>query len=142
MVAVLEVVSPGNKSCRHRMEQFVGKAVEMLRAGVHLVVIDLFPPGPRDPEGLHKAIWNKFLDNDFTLPGDKRLTLASYAAGDLPEAFIEPVGVGGKLPDMPLFLSPDVYVPVPLEATYEVAWETMPTYWRDVLEGRRKVNGP
>lgn len=142
VVAVLEVVSPGNKSSRHRMEQFVGKAVEMLRAGVHLVVIDLFPPGPRDPEGLHKAIWNRFLDNDFTLPGDKRLTLASYAAGDLPEAFIEPVGVGGKLPDMPLFLSPDVYVPVPLEATYEVAWETMPTYWRDVLEGRRKVNGP
>lgn len=136
VVAVLEVVSPGNKHSRSAIGQFVDKAVGMLRAGIHLLVVDLFPPGSRDPEGLHKAIRDEFLDNDFALPNDKRLTLASYAAGDLPEAFIEPVAVGGTLPDMPLFLSPDVYVPAPLEATYEAAWETMPAYWRDVLDQR------
>ena len=43
------------------------------------------------------------------------------------------VTVGDALPDMPLFLTPDVYVPVPLEATYQSAWDGMPAYWRDVL---------
>lgn len=135
VVAVLEVVSPGNKQSRHEFEQLVGKAIEMLRAGVHLLIVDLFPPGSRDPEGIHKAIWDEFLDHDFALPKEKPLTLASYAAGAFPEAFVEPVAVGGKLPEMPLFLSPDVYVPVPLESTYQAAWETMPAYWREVLEG-------
>jgi hypothetical protein len=38
---------------------------------------------------------------------------------------------------MPLFLTPDVYVPVPLDSTYTAAWEGMPAYWREVLAGTR-----
>ncbi|MGH7138005.1 MAG: hypothetical protein ACREHD_19825, partial [Pirellulales bacterium] len=87
------------------------------------------------PEGIHEVIWNQFADSQFILPEQRRLTLASYAAGDDPESFIEPITVGALLPDMPLFLSREVYVPVPLEATYQSAWETAPIYWRDVLEG-------
>jgi tetratricopeptide (TPR) repeat protein len=37
--------------------------------------------------------------------------------------------------DMPLFLTPGVYVPVPLEKTYQSAWEAVPSFWRDVLTG-------
>lgn len=133
VVAVLEVVSPGHKSNRRCMEGFIEKAVEMLRAGIHLLVIDLFPPGPRDPFGIHKPIWDEFVDNEFDLPADNRLTLASYAAGRYPEAFVEPVAVGSRLPDMPLFLSSEVYVPVPLETTYQSAWETVPAYWQGIL---------
>lgn len=51
VVAMLEIISPGNKSSRHALRAFVEKAVDMLRAGIHLVIVDLFPPGPRDPEG-------------------------------------------------------------------------------------------
>lgn len=58
---------------------------------------------------------------------------ASYLADDWPEAFVEPLAVGAALPDMPLFLTPEVYVPVPLESTYQAAWETQPAYWRRVL---------
>lgn len=134
VVAILEVVSPGNKSSRQALQKFINKAIEMLRAGVHLLVVDLFPPGPRDPEGIHKAIWDEFIDNGFTLPADSRLTLAAYIAGTYPEAFVEPTAVGRELPDMPLFLSPDLYVPAPLDATYGSAWEKMPAFWRDVLE--------
>jgi hypothetical protein len=136
-VAVLEVVSPGNKGSRYELDQFVKKAVEMVRAGIHLLVVDLFPAGPRDAEGIHKAIWDELVDNQFALPEERRLTLASYAAGDYPESFVQPVALGITLPDMPLFLSPDVYVPVPLEATYQAAWETMPAFWREVLEEQR-----
>ncbi len=46
---------------------------------------------------------------------------------------MEPVGIGEPLPEMPLFLTPDVYVPLPLEDTYQAAWEGMPAYWRGVL---------
>ena len=53
------------------------------------------------------------------------------------------MAVGDTLPEMPLFLTPEVYVPVPLEATYRAAWEGVPEFWRDVLSaapanGRKK----
>lgn len=140
IVAVVEVVSPGNKSSRIGLEKFTSKAAELLRAGIHLLVVDLFPPGPRDPQGIHKAIWDELTDNDFALPQDQRLTLAAYAAGACPEAFVEPIAVGGELRELPLFLTPETYVPVPLEATYQAAWETVPAYWRGVLE-RSQING-
>jgi hypothetical protein len=133
IIAICEIVSPGNKNSRHGLRAFVDKAVNILRAGIHLVILDLFPPGPRNLQGIHKAIWNKFNDNDFTLPPGKPLTLASYIGGPVPEAFVEPTAVGAVLPEMPLFLTPDVYVPLPLEATYQSAWEAVPAYWREVL---------
>ena len=50
------------------------------------------------------------------------------------EAFVEPTAVGTALIEMPLFLTLEVYVPVPLEATYQSAWEGMPAFWRGVVE--------
>jgi hypothetical protein len=50
------------------------------------------------------------------------------------DRFVEPVAVGDVLPDMPLFLEPEFYVPVPLEATYQSTWEGVPQFWRDQLE--------
>jgi hypothetical protein len=41
VIAVIEVVSPGNKSTKHAIRDFVEKAVTLLRAGIHLLVIDL-----------------------------------------------------------------------------------------------------
>jgi hypothetical protein len=137
VVAILEIVSPGNKNSRHGLLAFVRKAVEILKGRIHLLIVDLFPPGPRDPQGIHKAIWDEFIDSDFALPPDKPLTLAAYIAGEWPEGFVEPTAVGLRLPDMPLFLTPDVYVPVPLEATYQSAWEAVPSFWRDVLTASR-----
>lgn len=134
VIAAVMIVSPGNKSNRHAIRAFVEKAVTALHAGIHLLIVDLFPPGPRDPQGIHKAIWDELIDNDFALPEDKPLTVAAYSADQFPEAFIEPVAVGDRLPDMPLFLTPDVYVPTPLEATYCSAWEVFPSFWREVLE--------
>lgn len=134
VIAIVEIVSPGNKSNRHGVRAFVEKAVTALRAGIHLLIMDLFPPGPRDPQGIHKAIWDELSENDFTLPEDKPLTVAAYSTDEFPEAFIEPVAVGDCLPDMPLFLTPDVYILTPLEATYRAAWEVFPSFWRAVVE--------
>src|SRR5437868_7001187 len=122
IVCVLEIVSPGNKGSRSALRSFVEKSVELLRHGIHLLVVDLFPPTPRDPYGIHKAIWDEFEEEPFELPKGKPLVLAAYVAGDLDAgiettAYVEPVGVGDRLPDMPTYLERDAHVPVPLENT-------------------------
>src|SRR5262245_7004090 len=50
VVAIIEIVSPGNKESRHAIRSFVEKAADILNQGVHLLVVDLFPPTPRDPQ--------------------------------------------------------------------------------------------
>jgi hypothetical protein len=51
LVAFLEVVSPANKDRARHVEDFAAKAVDALDLGVHVLVVDLFPPGPHDPYG-------------------------------------------------------------------------------------------
>lgn len=79
------------------------------------MIVDLFPPGPRDPQGIHKAIWDELIDNDFALPQDKPLTVAAYNANPIPECFVEPIAVGDSLPEMPLFVTSDIYMPLLLQ---------------------------
>lgn len=136
VVAVIEIVSPGNKDSRHALSAFARKAVALLQAGIHLLIVDLFPPGRRDPQGMHKVIWDRLRDEPFTLPPDKPLTLAAYAVGAETVAYVEPVAIGDTLPDMPIFLTADRYVPCPLEASYQTAWEQYPLPLRPPLEGR------
>jgi hypothetical protein len=45
------------------------------------------------------------------------------------------VAVGDVLPETPLFLEPDAYLNVPLEATYQAAYHGVPQRWKRVLEG-------
>lgn len=74
------------------------------------------------------------MDNNFILPPGKPLTLAAYIGGPIPEAFVNVTAVGLTLPEMPLFLNPEEYVPLPLEATYQSAWEAVPAFWQNVLQ--------
>jgi hypothetical protein len=134
VVAIIEIVSPGNKEGRHAFRSFVEKAADILSQGVHLVVVDLFPPTPRDPQGIHKAIWDEFGDEPFDFLPERPLTVASYIGGDLPTAYVESVGEGDHLPAIPLFLTEYDYVPCPLDATYEQAWAVFPAMLKDVLE--------
>lgn len=136
LVALLEIVSPANKDRQEHVQAFAQKAAEALDAGVHLLLVDLLPPGPHDLAGMHGAIV-AFLEGSgagYDLPPDEPLTLASYAAGPVLEIYLEHLAPGVSLPEMPLFLSPDRYVGVPLEATYTSAYRGMPAFWREVLE--------
>jgi hypothetical protein len=134
IVALLEIVSPGNKSARYAVRSFVEKAVEALYRGYHLLIVDLFPPGPRDPQGIHAAIWGEFSDDAAPLPAGEPLTLAAYSAGPVKHAYVEPTAVARDLIDMPLFLTPGEYVNVPLETTYQAAYRGVPRRWREVLD--------
>jgi hypothetical protein len=136
LVALIEIVSPANKDRAASVRDLVEKVCAALRHGCHVLCIDLFPPGPADPRGMHNAIWEEFDAADDVLVADKPLTLAAYVAAAVAEAYVEPIAVGDTLPDMPLFLESFGYVNVPLEATYQSAYRGTPAYWRAVLEGR------
>lgn len=134
LVAILEIVSPGNKGSAHALRSFVAKTTECLDQGINVVVVDLLPPTRRDPHGIHGAVWGELNDEPFALPAGKSRTLASYAVGDAVTAYVEPLAVGDALPDLPLFLSPERYVRLPLEPTYAQAWADVPPPYRHRLE--------
>jgi hypothetical protein len=132
VVAFLEIVSPGNKHSQLAVQQLLEKLADALTQGLHLLVIDLHPPGRHDPDGLHAALWG-------TTPGvsaKQPLSLAAYRADTSPTAYFEPISTGDTLPEMPLFLTPDRYVNVPLEATYQTAWRGVPERWKQVIAGQ------
>jgi Protein of unknown function (DUF4058) len=134
VVAFLEIISPGNKGAQHAFRRLVDRAARLVSQAYHLLLIDLIHPGPRDPQGIHAAIWGELCGGDYAAPPGKPLTLVSYDAGYPPTAYVEPVAVGDVLPDIPLFLAHDWYVNVPLEATYRAAYRGVPQRWKPVLE--------
>jgi hypothetical protein len=136
LVALLEIVSPGNKSSRSALKAFVAKACEFLEHRIHMLIVDPIPPGRRDPNGIHAAIWDEVQDEPFHLPEGKPLTAVAYECGPTTRAFIEPFAVGDRLPDMPLFLEPESHILVPLEITYQMSFATIPIRWRRVLEAK------
>jgi len=77
IVAVIEIISPGNKGSKSEFRAFVEKTAALIQQGVHLLVVDLLPPTKRDPLGIHKAIWDEFEEEDFELPPDQPLVLAA-----------------------------------------------------------------
>lgn len=135
IVAMVEVVSPGNKAARNPLRSFLEKAAELLDKRIHLLILDLLPPGKRDPHGIHGAIWEEITGQELTARPEKPLTLAAYESALTVRAFVMPVAVGDLLTDMPLFLEPAAHVLVPLEATYQRAWAVLPRRWQRVLEG-------
>ena len=145
MVAVIEIVSAGHKSSRGRFDTFLLKVLGLIGAGVHVLLVDLHPPGPRDPRGLHAAVWSRLTGQDGSVGGNgavrgngaaaATLTQASYLADFPPRAFAEPTRVGGELVRMPLFLTTEDYIEAPLPETYAERIAGLAKPWRNDLTG-------
>src|SRR5207248_2913041 len=105
IVAMIEVLSPGNKSSRHAIRSFLDKAVAALDGGVHLLLVDVHPPGPRDPHGIHGAVLNEIGTEDYVLSAERPLTAVAYTGGADVEAFVAHFAVREPIPPMPLFLT-------------------------------------
>jgi uncharacterized protein DUF4058 len=132
VIAMIEIVSPGNKSGRKAVNEFVDKACMLLKNDIHLLVLDVLPPGSSDPQGMHGEIWEAL---EGVLPDDlgKPFVFSSYEADVGVRAFAEAADLGDPLPDMPLFLLPRKHVLVPLEKIYDSAFAALPRRWRDVV---------
>jgi hypothetical protein len=137
LVALIEIVSRGNKDSRSRMQSFVDKVCAAVEHGCHVLLVDLFPPRRLDPAGMHGAIWEQLTGEQTAVNGVRTLMLASYRATPQPVAYIEQCAVGNVLPEMPLFLDAGWYVRAPLEETYVQAWAGFPGPWKEFVDGQQ-----
>lgn len=138
LVALVEVVSPANKDRSSAVERFIDKCVSAVQAGVHLVVIDLFPPRGEGTGGLGAAVWREIGgEPDLTDPATSLTQVAvrvgSEVLGIGCEVFAEHVQVGVPMPDLPLFYAAEWYVNLPLERTYNEAFDGVPRHLRRQL---------
>src|SRR5262245_13255259 len=109
IVAMIEVLSRGNKASRHAIRSFLDKAVAALATEIHLLLVDVHPPGPRDPNGIHGALMSEIGTEDYVLGSERRLTVGAYIGGTRGEAFASHFAVGEPIPPMPLFLTRENY---------------------------------
>jgi hypothetical protein len=124
LVAVIELVSPGNKDRSEAIQAFVEKVVFLLQDGVHVMVIDVLSL----PQlSIRRPILGRLgLDTETAAEGS--LWISSYCSlpGGEPYPHVEvrewaqPAAIGKPLPATPLFLRGDkLWVTVDLETTYQ-----------------------
>lgn len=125
LVAVVELVSPGNKSRPAAVDAFASKCELLLSDGVHLVIVDLLT-APRD--NLHNPIMARVQGPPHDLCPSVPYSVGYRVIQDedgasrkvTVDAWVRPMPVGEPLPAVPLFVHPDEFVEIDLEKVYEV----------------------
>ena len=123
LVAALEIVSPSNKDRPDTRELFVGKVVSLLQQGVCVSLVDLVSVRQAN---LYVDVLNFLGRADPSLatppPHLYAVTLRSRKPSKrkhLLDAWFYPMIVGQPLPSLPIWLTPDLRVMLPLETSYE-----------------------
>ena len=83
---------------------------------------------------MNSLIWEYINEEVWKPPAAHPFSMAAFCASDPWRAYMEPLEVGIPLIDMPLFLTREHYVNVPLESTYLAAYRGVPARWRRVIE--------
>lgn len=123
LVAAIELVSPSNKASRADVQEFVSKALLLLRDGVHFMFVDVIS----DPA---KSIRKPLLERIGieAAESETRLWASSYCSlpAEEPQPHItlrewaRELAIGQPLPTLPLFLRRDeLRVMVDLESAYQ-----------------------
>lgn len=128
LVAVIEVISASNDSFRDGLNATIRKATAFLNQRVHVVILDVIPPGRLDAGGLHAAIWAELVGQQ-PVAATKPLTTASYRAGDVVQAYVHELAPG----DVPLFLR-DGCIEMPMERLYAEAFAALGFPLQDRLD--------
>jgi hypothetical protein len=137
VVALVEILSRANKTSRVELARFLTKAQSALKQQIHLLVVDLYPPGPLDPQGIHGALWEALAQTAPAVDRDRPLIVAGYeASAEEITAYVEPFRIGDDIPQSPLFLDVGSHIVVPLESSYMKAYASVPEYWRGQVEAQ------
>lgn len=126
VVAVVELVSPGNKDRDEYRNQFAAKCLSYLAKGVGLVVIDIVTSRRAN---LHNALVRLAgHDPRFLMAGDPPTYAVAYrpvrrGQANLTDLWRHALAVGSPLPAVPLALKGYGCVRLDLEATYTEACE-------------------
>ena len=129
-VAMLEIVSPGNKESQSAVESFVRKCTGWLKGGLHLGIVDLFPPRKFDPFGLGVTV----AEANGVRPIEERVPGVSFEAGPRLRTFGDAFTIGKPIPPLPLFYAPRRHVMLPLQETYDEALIGVPKHLKAKLE--------
>jgi hypothetical protein len=122
LVAAVELISPRNKDRPESRRQFVAKCAALLRQHVSIVLVDLVTP--RD-FSLYAELLEWVGEHDPAL-GDHPPNIYAVScrwrprdAADWLETWHRPLEIGQPLPELPLWLSDELAIPLDLEASYE-----------------------
>lgn len=121
LVAVIELVSPGNKDRNEARQAFAAKCVAYLQRGIGLIVVDIVTSRRGN---LHHQVLDLLGQAEVSvLPAETDLYASAYRPAhraDKNQLDLWPVAlaVGQPLPLLPLALRSAFFVPVDLEATY------------------------
>ena len=134
VVAIIEVVSPGDKHSGLAFNKFREKVHFLIERGIQILIIDPFPPGTFDPEGIARGLQ---IESESIVPkamNDEPLSFLLLRVSDHVSGFVEFGSVGKDVPTMPLFLNSERYVNIPLNDSYTEAWTSFPRPWQELLE--------
>jgi len=124
LVAAIELVSPANKDRPEAREQFLGKAAALLRQDVCVVVVDIVTVPQAN---LYAQLLARIGQSDPRLSDPPQPSSAATLRSRRPpkkrravlDAWFFPMAVGEPLPAVPLWLSPDLRITLPLEPSYQ-----------------------
>jgi Protein of unknown function (DUF4058) len=124
LVAVVELVSPGNKDRPDTRLAFASKSAAYLQRGIGLVIIDTVTDRRFNLHNELVTLLN--LDPQFEMPHDPPIYAIGYRPtrrgdADLIDAWPSVLSVGAELPIVPLWLRGFRSIPLELELTYEEA---------------------
>jgi hypothetical protein len=117
LVAAVELVSPRNKDRPAARRAFAAKCAGYLTRGAGLVVVDAVTTRRAD---LHKGIL-KALGAGGTVGPAGPSAVAYRVAGAELAAWPAPLAVGRPLPTLPLWIAPDLPIPLDLDAGHAAA---------------------
>ena len=124
LVGAIELVSPANKDRPATRRAFAAKCASYLHEGIGLLIVDVVTSRSAN---LHNELI-ELLDQpaEFCQAGGTQLYATAYrpmrrGEQDWIEIWPSELRVGKALPELPLWLGPDLVVPVNLEATYSGA---------------------
>ncbi len=122
LVAAVEIVSPANKDRPERRRAFVVKCAALLQEGVCVAIVDIVTSRSANLYG--EILDHLGLVDPSMSGGPPDLYAVACRFADAPkggrlEVWAYPLAIGRDLPILPLWLAPDLVVPLELEASYE-----------------------
>ena len=123
LVAAIEIVSPANKDRPETRDQFVSKAAALLRQDVCVAIVDIVTSRQSN---LYVELLARLGLSDPQLSESMPIVYVVSLRGRKPkrkstmlDAWFFPLAVGKPLPTLPIWLSPELHIELPLEPSYQ-----------------------
>ena len=120
--AAIELVSPANKDRSGSRRTFAAKCAGYLQHGIGVVIIDVVTARVAN---LHRELFEVLEVKSRRAPWESATGLSAVAYRPVTlqkrprvEVWPESLALGEKLPELPLWLALDLWVPLPLEKSY------------------------